>query len=138
MNKKLSIYPQLEPYFWVFLFVLFFFWLFNLIWVFETFYLTLHSNSILLVNAHILSWKQKSNLFLWTVVLWKVLKVDSLIKWKKVMVDWCCMHKCSRETVDHLLPHYPVDLMHRIFLGDYYLEFVNLFFSCTLVLSRCQ
>ena len=72
------------------------------------------------------------------MVLWKALKVDSLIKWKKVMVDWWCMHKCSRETVDHLLPHYPVDLMHIIFLGDYYLEFVSSFFSRTLVLSRCQ
>ncbi len=43
--------------------------------------------------------------FSWTVVLGKILTIDSLRKRGLIIVDWCCMCTQSGESVDHLLLH---------------------------------
>lgn len=43
--------------------------------------------------------------FAWTAMLWKILTMDKLRKRNIVLVDWCCMCKRSRQSVDHLLLH---------------------------------
>jgi hypothetical protein len=41
--------------------------------------------------------------FTWFATLGKIPTVDNLRKRNIVVVDWCCMCKKCRETVDHLL-----------------------------------
>lgn len=43
--------------------------------------------------------------FSWTVVLGKILTIDSLRKRGLIIVDWCYMCTQSGESVDHLLLH---------------------------------
>ena len=43
--------------------------------------------------------------FAWTVALGKVLTMDNLRKRGMVVMDWICMCKSNRESVDHLLLH---------------------------------
>ena len=43
--------------------------------------------------------------FVWTAGLLKILIVNNLHKRHILIVDWCCMCKCSGEFIDHLLPH---------------------------------
>jgi hypothetical protein len=43
--------------------------------------------------------------FAWSAALSKILTMDNLRKCKIIIVDWCCMYKKSRETVDYLLLH---------------------------------
>ena len=43
--------------------------------------------------------------FGWTVALDKILTHDNLRKMSIVIVEWCCMCKKNRESVDHLLLH---------------------------------
>jgi hypothetical protein len=39
----------------------------------------------------------------WIATLWKILLLDNLRKSNVVVVEWCCMYKKSRESIDHLL-----------------------------------
>lgn len=41
--------------------------------------------------------------FMWTTTLGKILTGDNLRKRRMVLMDWCCMCKASRETMDLLL-----------------------------------
>jgi hypothetical protein len=53
-------------------------------------------------------WQNKATLsgFLYLVSHFgKILTFDNLRKWQIIVVDWCCMCKKSRKTVDHLLLH---------------------------------
>jgi hypothetical protein len=43
--------------------------------------------------------------FAWTVALRKILIFDNLRKMNVILVDWCCMCKKSRESIDHLFLH---------------------------------
>ena len=43
--------------------------------------------------------------FVWTAGLLKILIVNNLHKRHILIVDWCCMCKCSGEFIDHLLLH---------------------------------
>jgi hypothetical protein len=55
--------------------------------------------------------------FLWTVALGRVLTTDNLRRRQLVVLDWCCMCKWDRETINHLFLHCPVarDLWDMIF-----------------------
>jgi hypothetical protein len=46
----------------------------------------------------------------------KILTNDNLIKRKFILVDWCCMCKCSGETTDCLLLHCAVAKVFWTFL----------------------
>jgi hypothetical protein len=41
--------------------------------------------------------------FAWPASLGKILTIDNLRKGHIIVVNWCCMYKKSRESVDHLL-----------------------------------
>lgn len=41
--------------------------------------------------------------FGWTTTIGKILALDNLRKRNVIVVDWCCMCKRSRESIDHLL-----------------------------------
>jgi hypothetical protein len=49
----------------------------------------------------------------WTVALGKILTINNLRRHHIVMLDWFCVCKCGRESVDHLLLHSPV--AHEMF-----------------------
>jgi hypothetical protein len=44
----------------------------------------------------------------WTAALGKILTLDNLKKRQVIVIDWYCMCKKSRETINHLLLHYEV------------------------------
>ena len=48
---------------------------------------------------------QRVSLLIWTTALGKILTCYKLRKRSYTIEDWCCMCQCSREAVDHLLPH---------------------------------
>ena len=54
-------------------------------------------------------WKEepppKVAFFAWTTALGKILTIDNLIHWRKVLVNWCCMCKRDGESVSHRLFH---------------------------------
>jgi hypothetical protein len=54
-------------------------------------------------------WRTKAprrvQFFVWTVAWNKIFTCDNLIKRGYIITSWCCMCKCSGETVDHLLIH---------------------------------
>jgi hypothetical protein len=41
--------------------------------------------------------------FVWTAAWGRILTCDNLRRPGLVMVGWCCLCRCSGETVDHLL-----------------------------------
>jgi len=41
--------------------------------------------------------------FMWTAALRRILIVDNLCKRHILIIDWCCLYKCSGESIDHLL-----------------------------------
>jgi hypothetical protein len=41
--------------------------------------------------------------FTWTMDLGKILTIDNLRRWGLTLVNWCCLCKRSKETVNHLL-----------------------------------
>jgi hypothetical protein len=43
--------------------------------------------------------------FAWSAALGKILTLDNLRKRNIIVIDWCCLYKKSRQTVDHLLLH---------------------------------
>jgi hypothetical protein len=43
--------------------------------------------------------------FAWSTALGKILITDNLRKRRIIVVNWCCMYKKRRESVDHLLLH---------------------------------
>jgi hypothetical protein len=46
--------------------------------------------------------------FVQTATLGKILMLDNLRKMNVVVVEWCCMCKKSRESIDHLMIHFKV------------------------------
>jgi hypothetical protein len=54
-------------------------------------------------------WRVKASLrvsfFVWTAALGKILTHDYLRRHHIVVVQWCCMSKKSRESIEHLLLH---------------------------------
>ncbi len=54
-------------------------------------------------------WRTKAarrvQFFVWTAAWNKILTCDNLIRRGYSIISWCCMCKCSGETVDHLLIH---------------------------------
>ena len=54
-------------------------------------------------------WRVKAprrvSFFVWTAAHGRILTCDNLMKRGFVMAGWCCMCKCSGESVDHLLLH---------------------------------
>ena len=54
-------------------------------------------------------WRVKAprrvSFFVWTAAWGRILTCDNLMKRGYVMAGWCCMCKCSGESVDHLLLH---------------------------------
>jgi hypothetical protein len=78
--------------------------------IFALYYQALHGNmgmtfpwkGIWGVNA-----PRRVAFFVWTAEWSRILTCDNL-RWQgMVMVRWCCLCKCSGETVDHLLLHCP-------------------------------
>jgi hypothetical protein len=56
--------------------------------------------------------------FICSTALGKILTLDNLRKSNLIVVDWCCMCKKSRKTIDHLLLHCKVaKALWNIFLG---------------------
>jgi hypothetical protein len=47
-------------------------------------------------------------LFVWTAELEKILALDNLRKRNIMVVEWYCMCKKSRESINHLLIHWEV------------------------------
>ena len=54
-------------------------------------------------------WRTKApgrvRFFVWLAAWNKILTCDNLTKRGYTLVSWCCMYKCTGETVDHLLIH---------------------------------
>ena len=48
---------------------------------------------------------QRVSFFIWTAAWGKILTCDNLMRKGYVLASWCCMCRCSRETMDHLLLH---------------------------------
>ena len=67
-------------------------------------------------NAYLFPWKsffhvmllERVSFFLWLAGWGKILTIDNLNKRGLLLVNWCCMCRCSREMVDHLLIHYEI------------------------------
>ena len=66
-------------------------------------------------------WKSKAPpimaFFMWTSVLEKILTLDNLRKKNIIVMEWCCICKCSGESIDHLLLHceVPMELWNMVF-----------------------
>jgi hypothetical protein len=43
--------------------------------------------------------------FVWSTALGKILTHDNLRKRNVIVIEWCCLCKKSRESIDHLLLH---------------------------------
>ena len=78
-------------------------------------------------------WKVKAlrrvAFFVWTAAWGRILTCDNL-RWRGiVLVGWCCLCKCSGETVDHLLLHCSV--------AAELWRFVFKMFGVDWVMSKC-
>uniref|UniRef100_A0A2N9IY74 Reverse transcriptase domain-containing protein n=1 Tax=Fagus sylvatica TaxID=28930 RepID=A0A2N9IY74_FAGSY len=67
--------------------------------------------------------------FVWAAAWGRILTCDNLRRRGFVMVGWCCMCKCSGETVDHLLLHCSV--------ANELWGFVFQMFGVDWIMSRC-
>jgi hypothetical protein len=78
-------------------------------------------------------WKVKASrrvaFFVWTAAWGRILTCDNLRRRGIVLVGWCCLCKCSGETVDHLLLHCSV--------AAELWRFVYKMFGVDWVMSRC-
>jgi hypothetical protein len=43
--------------------------------------------------------------FVWIVVLGKILTLDNLRNMNVIVMEWCCMCKKCRESIDHFFLH---------------------------------
>ena len=48
---------------------------------------------------------RRVSFFLWIAAWDSILTIDNLVKRNLSLVNWCCLCRCDRETVDHLLLH---------------------------------
>ena len=46
---------------------------------------------------------RRVSFFLWIAAWDSILTIDNLVKRNLSLVNWCCLCRCDRETVDHLL-----------------------------------
>jgi len=51
----------------------------------------------------VLRLRQRWLFFVWSAALGKILTHDNLRKRNVVVIEWCCMYKKNRESIDHLL-----------------------------------
>ena len=68
--------------------------------------------------------------FLWTAARNWILTIDNLVKKNLPLVNWCCLCRCDKETLDHLLLH--CKFSHALW-SEVFLMFVQLVMPNTVV-----